>query len=254
MEAWQYECAADLGLTGTKRLCSIRRESGIAASGLRFLWHFLVKVVLRIWNRFEICGLENLPSQPPFVIVANHSSHLDAVVLASALSWRWRDHISPLAAGDYFFDSLPVAGFAAGVLNSLPIWRERLHGQRHQLADLRDRLIKQSAIYIVFPEGTRSRDGQMHPFKPGFATLIAATNIPVIPCRLNGNCAALPPGSILLRPRKIKMIIGRPMTFLDTPNHASGWLEITRLVQRATRDLEQSAEFRQGRFRGCAAH
>ena len=237
MKDWQYNCAADLGMAWSQRFRSTRRESGIAASGLRFLWHFFVKVVLRIWNRFEIRGRENLPGQPPFIIVANHSSHLDAVVLASALSWRWRDQISPLAAGDYFFDSLPIAGFAAGILNALAIWRQRQHGRRHELEDLRDRLIKQSAIYIVFPEGTRSRDGQIHTFKPGFATLIAATHIPVIPCRLSGNYAALPPGRIFLRPRKIMMTVGRAMTFEDIPNHASGWVEITRRVQRATQDL-----------------
>ena len=243
MEDWQYKGSADLGLAASERFSSVRRESGIGVSGVRFLWHFFVKVVLRIWNRFEMRGRENLPARPPFVIVANHSSHLDAVVLASALSWRWRDRISPLAAADYFFDSLPLAGFAAGVLNALAIWRQRQHGRRHELGDLRDRLIKQSAIYIVFPEGTRSRDGQMHAFKPGFATLIAATNIPVIPCRLKGNFAALPPGRILLRPRKISMTIGRPMTFEDTPNHAYGWLEITRRVQQATEELEQSDSF-----------
>lgn len=237
MEDWQYNRAADLGLAGSERFRSIRRESGIAASGLRFLWHFFVKIVLRIWNRFEIRGRENLPAQPPFVIVANHSSHLDAVVVASALSWRWRDHISPLAAGDYFFDSLPIAGFAAGVINALAIWRERRAGQRHELGELRDRLINQSAIYIVFPEGTRSRDGQMRAFKPGFATLIAATHIPVVPCRLSGNFAALPPGRVFLRPRKIKMSVGRPMTFEDIPNHTSGWIEITHRVQRATENL-----------------
>ena len=124
-----------------------------------------VRTILKCWNRLEIRGLENLPAQPPFVMVANHSSHLDTIVLASMLSLRWRDQVSPLAAGDYFFATPPLAGFSAVILNALPIWRNRRGGQRHELGDLRERLINQQAIYIVFPEGSRSRDGQLHEFQ-----------------------------------------------------------------------------------------
>jgi 1-acyl-sn-glycerol-3-phosphate acyltransferase len=231
MNDWQYEPARDLGLQTNQRHCSPLRESDFTSSVLRLGWLTTVRTILKCWNRLEIHGLENLPAQPPFVIVANHSSHLDTVVLASALSLRWRDHVSPLAAGDYFFGTPPLAGFSAVILNALPIWRNRRGGQRHELGDLRERLVNQSAIYIVFPEGSRSRDGQLHEFKPGFATLVAGTAVPVLPCHLTGSFAAMPPDASAVRPRKIILQIGTPMTFETVTNHAEGWRQIAAVTQ-----------------------
>jgi 1-acyl-sn-glycerol-3-phosphate acyltransferase len=226
MNDWRYESAQDLGLPAHQRRCSPLRESDLAASVLRLGWLMTVRAILKCWNRLEIRGLENLPAQPPFVVVANHSSHLDTIVLASMLSLRWRDRVSPLAAGDYFFATPPLAGFSAVILNALPIWRHRRGGQRHELGDLRGRLINQHAIYIVFPEGSRSRDGQLQNFKPGFATLVAGTGIPVVPCHLSGSFAAMPPGAGAVRPRKIILQIGTPLIFENVGNHAEGWRQI----------------------------
>ena len=241
MNDWRYDPAHDLGLQTNQRHRSTLRESDLTSSVLRLGWLMTVRTILKCWNRLEIHGLENLPAQPPFVIVANHSSHLDTVVLASALSLRWRDHVSPLAAGDYFFASPPLAGFSAVILNALPIWRNRRGGQRHELGDLRERLVNQSAIYIVFPEGSRSRDRQLHEFKPGFATLVAGTAVPVIPCHLSGSFDALPPDAGTVRPRKIILQIGAPLTFETAGNHAEGWRRIAavareQIVELATRE------------------
>jgi len=226
MKDWRYRPAHDLGLSPNQRHCSPLREPDLIASGLRLGWLFTVSSVLKCWNRLEIHGQENLPAQAPFVMVANHSSHLDTVVLASALPLRWRDQVSPLAAGDYFFSTPPLAGLSAVLLNALPVWRNRPCGQRHELGDLRQRLIHQPAIYIVFPEGGRSREGQLHEFKPGFATLVAGTSIPVLPCYLSGCFAALPPDTHVVHPRKIVLKIGTPMIFETVVNHADGWRQI----------------------------
>ncbi len=233
MNEWHYDTARDLELPPNRRHCSPLRESDLKASVLRLGWLVILRAVLRFWNGLEIQGLNNLPTGPPFVMVANHCSHLDALVLASALSLRWRDQISPLAAGDYFFAAPPVAGFSALVLNALPVWRNRLRGQLHELAGLRARLIEQQAIYIVFPEGSRSRDGQLHAFKPGFATLVAGTTVPVLPCHVSGSFAAMPPDQHALRPRKIRLQLGAPMTFEHVANRAEGWRHIAALTREA---------------------
>jgi len=231
MNRWHYHTARDLGLGTIQRQRSPWRETDFMASGLRLAWLAGVRTILKAWNRLEVQGLENLPTQPPFVIVANHASHLDAVILASTLSLRWRDRVSPLAAGDYFFNSPALAGFSAKILNALPVWRDRRCGQCHELGQLRERLIQQSAIYIVFPEGSRSRDGEMGLFKPGFGTLVAGTPIPVVPCHLNGSFSALPPDSHCLRPSKIVLRIGSPMTFENVPHQANGWRQIAAEVE-----------------------
>jgi len=243
MKQWQYSSAHDLGLEAKQRHCSPRRENDLAQNLMRLGWLGSIRLIFKFWNRLEIHGLENVPLKPPFVITANHSSHLDALVLASALSLRWRDQISPLAAGDYFFSSKPRASFSATVLNALPIWRHRQRGQRHELGDLRDRLREQSAIYIVFPEGSRSRDGGLHEFKPGFATLVAGTSIPVLPCHLSGSFAALPPDKSVVRPRKIVLQIGTPVTFESVTNHAEGWRQIGAVIREKTVALQACGTF-----------
>jgi 1-acyl-sn-glycerol-3-phosphate acyltransferase len=238
MSGWQYYSAHDLGLQGDQRYCSPLRENDFTQNLLRLGWLASIRLVFKLWNHLEIRGLENVPVKPPFVITANHTSHLDALVLASALSLRWRDQISPLAAGDYFFCSKLRAAFSATVLNALPLWRQRQQGRRHELSGLRDRLLQQSAIYIVFPEGSRSRDGALHDFKPGFATLVAGTATPVLACHLSGSFDALPPDKGFVRPRKIVLQIGTPVTFETVANHVAGWRQICAAIRQQTVALQ----------------
>src|SRR5690606_3946329 len=101
------------------------------------------------------------------------------VILAS-LPAHLRRSTMALAAGDTFFDSRPRAAFAAMCLNALPLWRKNVG--RHSLDALRERLVNEPCSYVLFPEGTRSRTGDMNPFKPGLGMLVAATGIPVVPC------------------------------------------------------------------------
>src|SRR5919106_423405 len=94
------------------------------------------------------------------------------------------------------------------VLNALPMWRKNCGP--HALADLRRKLQEEKATFIIFPEGGRSRDGSMKPFKHGLGMLVAETNVPVVPCGLVGAFEALPPDRKLPRPVAIKLVIGHP--------------------------------------------
>ena len=123
MDSWKIEPARDIDLPLGKRNCSARRESGLVATTARFVWWSAMKATLKLMHRLEIRGRENLPEEPPFVLVANHASHLDAMVLGAALPLRLRDSIFPLAAGDVFFETPAMAAFSAVVLNALPVWR-----------------------------------------------------------------------------------------------------------------------------------
>src|SRR5262249_44426798 len=154
--------ARDLHLSGMDRLRYPLREHGLVSSLLRLGWWSFVRLFLGLVNRLEVRGKEHLPAEGPFVLVANHESHLDALVLASALPLSLRDQMFPLAAGDVFFETPALAAFAAHCLNALPVWRK--NAGRHGLTDLRKRLTEEGAIYLLFPEGGRSRDGEMLPF------------------------------------------------------------------------------------------
>ena len=118
-------------------------------------------------------------------MIANHSSHLDSIVLGSALPSRWCDWVFPVAAGDVFFESSSKSLFSAQLINALPMWRKNCGP--HALAELKDRLISEPCGYILFPEGGRSRDGSVLPFKPGLGMIVAGTTVPVIPCAIAGR-------------------------------------------------------------------
>jgi 1-acyl-sn-glycerol-3-phosphate acyltransferase len=68
---------------------------------------------------------------------------------------------------------------------------------------------------VLFPEGTRTPDGAMGRFKPGIGFLTAGTGFPVVPCYLEGAYRAWPKGKWIPRPRKLRLLIGDPMTFRD---------------------------------------
>jgi 1-acyl-sn-glycerol-3-phosphate acyltransferase len=236
VQEWQLEPARDLHMPVTQRFKSLRREGGLLETFAHGCWSALVRMYLGIGHRLAIHGVENLPDKPPFVLVANHTSHLDALIVAAALPWRMWDCTSPVAAADNFFDHPAVAIFAGGVINALPIWRKK--PSPHALHELRQRLVEQPAVYILFPEGTRSRDGRLGSFKAGLGMLIGGTNVPVVPCHIRGAFEALPPGVHWPRAHRIALRIGTPLNFAEVANDRDGWRQIGRRAQEAVRLLD----------------
>ncbi len=235
IEPWQLQPARDTGLTPAERFRSIRRESGLLESLAQQACFSLLRIYFAIAHRRTIIGREKLPRHGPFVLAANHSSHLDAPVLGAALSPRHRGRAFPIAAGDVFFQTTAVSVFSAIMLNALPMWRK--HGGPHALAELRRKLEEEKAIFIIFPEGERTRTGSMMPFKHGLGMLIAETNVPVVPCGLIGTFEALPPNRKIPRPVKIKLVIGDRLQFASMANDRAGWSQIAQSVESAVRTL-----------------
>ena len=124
------------------------------------------------------------------MLIANHTSHLDSIVLGSVLPCRWCDRVFPVAAGDVFFESPVRSLFSAQLINALPMWRK--HCGPHALAELKDRLLNEPCGYILFPEGMRSRDGSLQHFKAGLGMIVAGTPVPVVPCSIAGASRAWP--------------------------------------------------------------
>ena len=217
------------------RLRSLQRESGLISTGMRLGWWSFVRCYLSGWHRLSITGRQNIPARPPFLLVANHTSHLDALVLATPLSWRQRDRIFPIAAGDVFFQTPLVSAFAAGMLNALPMWRKNCGP--HALEQLRRRLLDEPCAYILFPEGTRSRDGLMSAFKPGLGMLIAGTNVPVVPCHLDGCFRAWTAEQRWPRPRPIRLRIGEPLDFGSVANNKDGWRHVASTAEERVKAL-----------------
>ncbi len=234
---WKYDPAHDLGLPRHERERSLRREAGLVSVLASFVWGNLSRVYLRLYHGLEIEGRENLPV-PPFIMVANHTSHLDAIVLAAVVPQRWLGHVFPIAAGDTFFEKPLVSTFAASCLNALPIWRQRCGG--HSLEELRKRLIAERCVYILFPEGTRTRTGEIGSFKPGIGKIVCGSAVPVVPCHLEGTWQALPPHRRFPHPARIHLRIGEPLRLEEIPNDRTGWAETATRLQSAVLALKSN--------------
>ncbi len=232
---WRYRPARDLGLPLAGRLRSAGREVGLLSRFAHLLWLALVRLYLAAAHRLSIEGRGNLPAAAPFILIANHTSHLDALTLAAALPARLSPSAYALAAGEVFFARLPIAGFAALAMNALPVWRK--HTSAADLDLLKRRLTEDGAVFILFPEGTRSRTGEMAPFRAGIGPLVAGSEIPVVPCHLAGAFAAWPAGRSLPRPGRLRLRIGPPLRFAAEPNSRAGWNRIAAACEAAVRSL-----------------
>jgi hypothetical protein len=143
MEEWRFEPAHDFGLSAEQRRLSLHREVGLESAISCFLWRSITRLYLATAHRLKIRGRENLPTRPPFVLVANHASHLDAIILGGILPLRFVGAVFPIAAGDTFFTKRASSIFATAFMNALPIWRKSCGA--HSLEDLRERLLKGSS-------------------------------------------------------------------------------------------------------------
>ncbi|MGH7242222.1 MAG: lysophospholipid acyltransferase family protein [Phycisphaerales bacterium] len=236
MKDWTYDKAADLGLPPGARLRSARREPGL----LSLVGHCATTAMLRGYfagyHRLRVLGREHLPQCAPFILISNHSSHLDALALSAALPIRSRIDTFPVAAGDVFFRNGAASLFASIFLNALPLYRKGVTS--HALEDLRHRVSERHSGLILFPEGTRSRNNEVGAFKAGVGKIVAGTGVPVIPCRFFGASDCLPAGKWLPRPRKIVLCVGTPLTFADIANDREGWTQVAALCEQAVRSLQ----------------
>jgi 1-acyl-sn-glycerol-3-phosphate acyltransferase len=212
MDEWHYDPAPDLAQSLLDRLQRFPREPDMFTYGCQSVSALLIRAWLRFYHRFEIDGLENIPRDGSFILVANHASHLDVLCLLSAVPLANLHRAFSAAAKDYFFVSVPRVAIAILVVNALPFDREVHIRQSLQLC--RQLLLSNPGnMLVLFPEGTRSIDGQIGHFKPGVGMLVAGTDIPVIPCHLDGSYRALPKGAFFPRARKIRLSIGSPRRY-----------------------------------------
>jgi len=240
MDDFDLKPATDMGLRPWERLSSVRRESGPFLTAVHTAWALASRAYFSLWHRLRVVGREHLSAEPPFVICANHASHLDALALAAPLRVDLRDRVFALAAGDVFFEAAFATAFAAGFINALPVWRKKRTPRA--LQELREKLVGTPCGFILFPEGARTRDGNYLPFKPGVGMLIAGTQVPVVPCHLAGTFDAMPAGVTLPRPKRITIRVGEPVRFADVGNDKRGWEQVGRVVEERVKQLGQAAK------------
>lgn len=193
-----------------------RRYHAAWHRSLRYVTQRLIlKSVVRTTVQVKVEGLDNLDSlKRPFIVAANHSSHLDTTALLTALPWRVTSHLAVGAASDYFYNHMYRSMAASAFFNTYPVHRPGSKGRSAKRSKgMTRKLVEEQIPVLLFPEGTRSRDGKMAAFKPGVAAICAEQQIPCVPIALLGTFEAMPPGRswpVPGRPR-VRVLVGRPM-------------------------------------------
>ena len=159
----------------------------------------LLKSFLKLNNRLKIVGEKNVPKKGPFIIAPNHQSFLDGPIVASGLSCK-------TLKNSYFFATEehvkhPVVKSLAKRNNIILMEKRNLKNSILKLSEV----LKLGKNVVIFPEGSRSYDGEMVPFKKTFAILSKELNVPVVPVCIRGAYDVLPRGSKWIKPKKIEV-------------------------------------------------
>lgn len=169
--------------------------------------------IYRNYFSLKCYGLEHIPQDKPYIIMPNHTSHLDTLTVITALGAK-AYRLWTLAARDYWFATRLQGWFAGTCLNALPIEREGNFTEFLQDLRAANAVMSENNGLLIFPEGTRSLDGELQPFKPGVLSLLIYTpNVPVIPAYIEGTFHALPKGRNFPQKHPVRIVFGEPFTF-----------------------------------------
>lgn len=162
--------------------------------------------LLAAGSPIEVRGSENIDKRISYVVVANHLSNLDVMAsfLAVPLPIRF------LAKKELF--SVPILAPAMRAIGIVEVDRAARSAVHEKVNQQAKNLVDTGRSLIIYPEGTRSRDGKLKRFKKGAFTMAVSGQIPVLPVTIHGTREAWPPGPSLVKGAKITVIIDPPIS------------------------------------------
>jgi len=201
-----------------------------ARAGRTLLQRTLMDPLLALLCPTRVKGLQNLEGlSGPLLFSANHTSHLDTLVVLKVLPRRYRWRLSVAAAADYWFANPLLGNLTALLFNIFPMARQgNVRPSMEHTVDLIDR----GWSVLIYPEGTRSLSGEMQPFKPGVGLLAVELGVLVVPLHLRGVYAILPKGSSVPRRGPVEVTMGAPLRFPPGMDHAQAAQQLEREIHR----------------------
>lgn len=163
------------------------------------------KLMLVLCNtKVLVIGKENVLRGKPQVFMANHQSDFDILITLAHVpgQFRW------IAKKELF--AIPIFGRAMRGAGYIEIDRQN-HEKAMQSLDLAALRIREGKSVMTFPEGTRSRDGEIKPFKPGTFYLAIQSGVPIVPISIIGSGEIMPKRSLKVKPGRIKLVIDKPI-------------------------------------------
>jgi 1-acyl-sn-glycerol-3-phosphate acyltransferase len=184
-------------------------RTGNLAFSISKLWAYIMLAVSFV--RTEIKNKNNILKGKSYIIISNHQSHYDIITLVTTLGIQYRWIIKKEIL------KLPIFGYALYASRNIFIDRSNTTSAIESINKGFDRLPKGVSV-MVFAEGTRSPDGQIHEFKKGGFVMAVQRKIPILPVTVNGSRHVMRKGSFTLKPGKIQIVIGDP---IDTSGYTT---------------------------------
>lgn len=177
-------------------------------------FHYVIKGLYDAFFRGEVCGTGNIPAEGPFLIAANHASHLDPPLAGCQVARQMR-----FFARKTLWESRPIAWWLDQVET---ISVDRDNGDVGAIRKVLQALEENRAV-VLFPEGTRSPDGRLQKPKAGVGLLACKSGVPVVPCRIYGAHAAFGKGARWPHiGTPVSVVFGPPVTAAEYDNPAAG--------------------------------
>ncbi len=189
-------------------------RTGNLAFSISKLWAYTMLAVSFV--RTEIKNKEKILKGTSYIIISNHQSLYDIIALVTALGIQYRWFIKKEVL------KIPIFGYALYASRNIFIDRSNTARAIESINKGIDRLPRGISI-MVFAEGTRSPDGQIHEFKKGGFVTAVRRKIPILPVTVNGSRRVLPKGSLIVKPGKIQVVIGDP---IDTSGYTTDTVQV----------------------------
>jgi 1-acyl-sn-glycerol-3-phosphate acyltransferase len=202
---------------------------------LRLLLLILVaRPMARILTGADVVGKEHLPTKGPAIVVANHNSHVDTLLILTMFPPQTLARVRPAAAADYFLANPVIGWFSRNIIGIVPVERAKVSRDADVLAPAKAALA-QGDIVVIFPEGTRGpASDQLAPLKSGVARLAAAfPEAPVTPVWIAGAGRVLPKGEGLPVPMSCSVHVGLPLRW---EGERSAFMDAIRVSLEQLRD------------------
>jgi long-chain acyl-CoA synthetase len=208
--------------------------------------HILAMPLYRHYLPLTVRGLENLHGlTPPVIFVANHASHLDVPTIYTSLPHRWHQLLAPAMMKDHFrayfeprgrsLKEVALAGLgyflACALYNAYPL-PQQMSGTRRALNYTGD-LVNRGYCPTVFPEGLRTSDGNLQPFRPGIGMMAVRLQVPIVPIFISGLFEIYSQHDSWPRRGPVRVSIGKPQLF----KMGTSYEEVARVLEDGIRAL-----------------
>ena len=193
---------------------------------------------LRLLGRPELTGAEHIPATGGAILASNHLSIVDSIFLPFMVDRP----VTFAAKSEYFTGTRPIDRITSAYMratNQLSVDRAQVRAGQDMLEAALG-LLREGALFGIYPEGTRSPDGRLYRGRTGIGWLALNSGLPVIPVAMSGTDRVLPPGHRIPRMAKIRISVGKPLTFesyRDLPSAARQRRAVTDEVMRSIQAL-----------------